>query len=505
MHELNFYSLYKFAKKALQENDRETAKKVAEYIVANDPDEYRGWLLLAGLSRPDHSIIYLEKARAIAPDDIRIEEAYTWAKQRFIEEAPTLTNVLSPHKSLIEFANRVLKEGDQETAKKVATFMIDEYPDAVDGWLLSARLSSPDESLSHLYQAICIAPKDPRVIAELTWAKERIKELSKKPFADQQPPEVDEIPEKTETPSKVDHGRPDHQTIPKQLVVENRNLVLLWALIIIVICGLVFFGLGVIPNIPIGGETLRGILFSNQLIKPTIMLTPTIMITPTDVLQASPGVNGDSGPDGEITQTITPTEAPLPAPNLYGCAMEITFVSGPLAGEGVSFTMLDETYFEDKAGKFLAGRNTAVYYREFQYVIMHSGYLASNINFPLEAEFIRLYLESWGLEEPGYIADRIQELEGSEMVWVCEGRKILRLRLEEIARLSRPSSVRLWLEPHNIPEILEERQDPDEWIGDISTITDDTLLLNICGWGPPSIREQRSLYYRYLLRFEIIE
>jgi lipoprotein-anchoring transpeptidase ErfK/SrfK len=74
--------LLESAKTALRRGDKSLARKIAHEIVANNPNEVEGWLILGGLSSPKSSLAYLEKAHFLAPDDPRVDRALTWARER---------------------------------------------------------------------------------------------------------------------------------------------------------------------------------------------------------------------------------------------------------------------------------------------------------------------------------------------------------------------------------------------------------------------------------------
>ena len=76
------HHLLENAKNALRRGEKTLARKIAREIVAKDPDEVEGWLILGGLSSPKSSIAYLEKAYFLAPDDPRVNRALKWAKGR---------------------------------------------------------------------------------------------------------------------------------------------------------------------------------------------------------------------------------------------------------------------------------------------------------------------------------------------------------------------------------------------------------------------------------------
>jgi hypothetical protein len=214
-------------------------------------------------------------------------------------------------------------------------------------------------------------------------------------------------------------------------------------------------------------------------------------------------IEGTATFEPKITPTITPTPDPLG--NLYDCQMTIEFTSGPLASDSTTFTVLGEDYFTDKGDKFALGKGTGIYYEPMHYFILHSSYIRRIFDQPLEAEFIRKYLESWGPAGPQTIQGNIDALIGSEVVWTCEGGSSYITEIDGIVRLSHEASNRLWLEPLNIPDILGDREGlVSEWVGEIEIEDDSRFLLGFCGWGAESLGDERYTYYRYLVSFDIL-
>ena len=70
------------AKAALRRGDRTLARRLAQRVVAAQPDNIEGWLLLGGLSSPKASLAYLQIAQELAPDDPRVDQALAWANDR---------------------------------------------------------------------------------------------------------------------------------------------------------------------------------------------------------------------------------------------------------------------------------------------------------------------------------------------------------------------------------------------------------------------------------------
>ena len=207
-----------------------------------------------------------------------------------------------------------------------------------------------------------------------------------------------------------------------------------------------------------------------------------------------------------IPTKILPTIPPAsdPAPDLYGCAMRIEFSSGPLESQTSDFEVLDETYFLDKGDQFAVGKGTGVYYESEPYLILHSSFVNGNALRPMEAEFIRKYLEHWGKSGNEYIQDQMDALVGSQVNWYCNDELVLETTIDSIVRLSHSASERLWLEPTEIEGILADREGlVSEWIGEITPSDEPNLYLGFCGWGPSDLEYGRYTYYRYLLNFTI--
>lgn len=76
------HRLIQAAKNAILRGDRKLARKIAAQYVENCPEDVEGWLILGGLSNPEDSIVYLRKAQALAPEDSRVKQAFSWAQTR---------------------------------------------------------------------------------------------------------------------------------------------------------------------------------------------------------------------------------------------------------------------------------------------------------------------------------------------------------------------------------------------------------------------------------------
>ncbi len=398
--------------------------------------------------------------------------------------------------SLVDFIKQLLRSGDHSTAKKVAHYLVDHYPNEIKGLLLLAGLSNPQKSIVYLNRAKAIDPNDPLVNKALYWAEAQLRQ-----------PTIAIRNEQIE--SQVSAAKPKFFPALRQPVTEKRGVVWLWALVIIFVLTLFFLGMGALPRNPDRVSSHFNLFQSTKMIKPTLSATPDLDSVNT------PGTYENSGtpfptptPTTTFTPTLTPTPTPTPTiiPDLYGCDMELRFLSGPLEGYGTTFTMVEREYFYNKGDKFATGKNTGVFYENQRYLILHSGFLGGDYSQPLEAEFLRNYLELWGSNDNAYIEGQIQALIGSEMVWICNAQNAIQLQLAEVVRLSHKSTGQIWLDPTNFLTIIGDREgESSEWIGGINNPTQKSVYLGFCGWGPPEITINRSIYYRYVLRFDILD
>lgn len=204
----------------------------------------------------------------------------------------------------------------------------------------------------------------------------------------------------------------------------------------------------------------------------------------------------------EAVPSPTPTENPFAT--LYNCEMSLEFLTGPLESKTTDFKVLGLDYFYDKSDKFDPGKGTSIYYQYQHYFILHSSYANGNILRPMEAEFIRKYLEYWGESGQKYVQGQIDSLIGSDVTWTCDGDTIFHTKIDGITRLSHLASEDLWLNPDSLVQILNNKEgDESEWIGEIEPTTEPYLYIGFCGWGPESSADDRFTYYRYLIRFII--
>jgi hypothetical protein len=239
-------------------------------------------------------------------------------------------------------------------------------------------------------------------------------------------------------------------------------------------------------------ETPTRVESSEETVSSPSPIMETAEVSPTDT--------------NELGQTPLPTPPTTPNPfaSLYGCEMELTFSSGPLESKTTQFDVLGEDYFSDKGDKFKPGKGTSIFYQDLHYFIIHSAYVNGNILRPMEAEFLRKYLEYWGSSGNAYTQGQIDNLIGSEVTWSCDGSVVFETKISGITRLSHEASSRLWLEPENLEQILIDREGlVSEWIGNITPTSDPHLYIAFCGWSPDENVSDRFTHFRYLLQFEI--
>src|ERR1700690_3705663 len=70
------------AREALRNDDRSTARKLAEKAAALAPKMEDPWLILAALASPPASLDYVQKALKLDPNSPRAQRAMQWAMQR---------------------------------------------------------------------------------------------------------------------------------------------------------------------------------------------------------------------------------------------------------------------------------------------------------------------------------------------------------------------------------------------------------------------------------------
>jgi lipoprotein-anchoring transpeptidase ErfK/SrfK len=79
------------AQGALKRGDRQEARRLAQTALREQPNDEESWLLLAALSNPRASLIYLQRALQLNPTSQRARQGLHWAIQRMRNEPPSHT------------------------------------------------------------------------------------------------------------------------------------------------------------------------------------------------------------------------------------------------------------------------------------------------------------------------------------------------------------------------------------------------------------------------------
>ena len=100
-----FRSLLNAAQSALQRGDRREARRLAQQVVASQPERAEGWMILAATSSPKASISYLKRALEINPGSQRARQGMHWAIQR-LRQSPEPARGLPPLQPQLELPPR---------------------------------------------------------------------------------------------------------------------------------------------------------------------------------------------------------------------------------------------------------------------------------------------------------------------------------------------------------------------------------------------------------------
>ena len=114
------------SKAALRQGNRTLARRIAQQVVADNPDALDAWLILAGLSTPKASLAYLDIAHSLAPEDPRVQAALAWAHQKQESEIKA-TSIDETHKISVikpQQADQIYLPITSETHKPVWAWTI---------------------------------------------------------------------------------------------------------------------------------------------------------------------------------------------------------------------------------------------------------------------------------------------------------------------------------------------------------------------------------------------
>lgn len=73
------------ARTAIEQGQRNQARRLLRTVLQTEPENYRAWLWLAGLTEsPTASLEYVRRAHSLQPDDATVAKALAWAEQRAV-------------------------------------------------------------------------------------------------------------------------------------------------------------------------------------------------------------------------------------------------------------------------------------------------------------------------------------------------------------------------------------------------------------------------------------
>jgi lipoprotein-anchoring transpeptidase ErfK/SrfK len=88
--------LLKQAKTAVQQGQRQKARRLLQQAVRQDPQDFRGWLWLATVAQsPQASLEYIHRAEMLAPNNDTVDKARHWAEKRLAQSQPAEQNSIS--------------------------------------------------------------------------------------------------------------------------------------------------------------------------------------------------------------------------------------------------------------------------------------------------------------------------------------------------------------------------------------------------------------------------
>ena len=98
------------AKRVLKLREKAKARELAKKSTQEYPEDVDGWLILAGLSSPQDRSEFLRIAKALSPDNPRVEQAIIWASkdsENSYEEKNISVQVEDPLKAILSIINKV--------------------------------------------------------------------------------------------------------------------------------------------------------------------------------------------------------------------------------------------------------------------------------------------------------------------------------------------------------------------------------------------------------------
>jgi lipoprotein-anchoring transpeptidase ErfK/SrfK len=253
------------SKTALQAKDKLRARRLAEQALAIAPDLDEGWMVLAALASPHASIVYLQKALDINPNNEKAKDGLVWALRRLHEEEE--------------------KQGQPASEQPVSTTeneAAEQNANPAERW----------ESATLPAEAI---PANPYIEA---MTKENAAVPPAGVAAESSPAAEKAAPRK----------------IPFKTLAAPHHTILPWLVLMAVVLAALAAWIGV-PPIQAADAAKQSIQRDPmQLEKPTLTPTPTATFTPTPTPTNTPTPTPTETPTDTPTPTETPTEVPTDVP-----------------------------------------------------------------------------------------------------------------------------------------------------------------------------------------------
>ena len=202
---------------------------------------------------------------------------------------------------LIVQAKTALRNGERSQARRIAQRIVAEHPEQVEGWLLLGGIATPSARLAYLQKAQELAPEDPRVLAAVSWAQNKVRQTQ--PRSDQeQTREIQRAP------------KPKSFVVPPPIVTSTHQPVWIWTFVVLFIFASFFLLMELIPSGLVQADRKLGPLRQEHVLKPsltpTATNTPTATATPTQTPTSTPTAT----PTATATATVTPTSTSTPRP-----------------------------------------------------------------------------------------------------------------------------------------------------------------------------------------------
>ena len=122
-HNTNIINLMTQAREAMVTGNNQAARSILRQVTRLEPNNYRAWLWLAGISdAPSASLQYAKRAHEIAPNEPRVQQALSWANSRMQDvsaEPPDVERVVAAPKAPTEAEIEEVKKRDDNWLKRL--------------------------------------------------------------------------------------------------------------------------------------------------------------------------------------------------------------------------------------------------------------------------------------------------------------------------------------------------------------------------------------------------